>query len=101
MREAFLTHSRCSSDLKKAATGRTFFSKHCELTEDKQVSRLVGSSRKTDHCTELSQRFEPHDVGYLPGASRGRAVGAHVGSELCNGHRPDLEPKKKLQSKNV
>lgn len=70
-----------------------FLSAHCELTKDKQVSRSVECSRKTDYCTGISQGFEPWDVGYFSRVSRGHAVGTCV-QELCNGHRPDLEPKK-------
>lgn len=80
IQETFLMHSRCSSDLSKESSDREdfFFSEHGELTEDKQVSRSVGSSRKTDYCTGISQRFELCDVGYLPGASMGCAVGTRV-----------------------
>lgn len=63
---------------RKQRQGGLFFSEHGELTEDKQVSRSVGSSRKTDYCTGISQRFELCDVGYLPGASMGCAVGTRV-----------------------
>lgn len=95
IQETFLMHSRCSSDLSKESSDGEdiFFSEHCKLTEDKQVSRSVGSSRKTDYFTGISQRFELRVVGYLPGASMGCAVGTHVCREF-NGHRPDLELKK-------
>lgn len=75
---------------KKAATGRTFFSERCELTEDKQVSRCVGSSRKIDYCTGISQKFEPRDGGY-PGVVQWE----HMCRVLCNWHRPGLKPKRK------
>lgn len=79
----------------KATTGRMFLSAHCDLRENKQVSRSVGCSRKTDYCTGICQGFQPWDVGYL---FRGHALGTCV-QELWNEHRPDLE--KNPQSKEV
>jgi len=93
-------HSRCSSDLgEESDNWEDIFSDHCELTEDKQVPRSVGSSRKADCCAGIIQRFEPRDVGYLPGVSRAHAVGAHLCRELCNGHRRDLELKKSCRTR--
>lgn len=77
-----------------------FLSAHCELTKDKQVSRSVGCSRKTHYCTGISQGSEPWDVGYLSRVSRGHAVGTRV-QELCDGHRPDLEPKKGCRARKL
>lgn len=86
----------CRSERRKQLR-KTCFSEHCEPTEDKQGSRSVASSRKTVYCTGISQSFEPRDVGCLPGVVQWE----HGCRELSSGHRPYLEPKTKLQSKDV
>lgn len=65
IQEAVLMHNRCSAELSKESSNwKDIFLEHCGLTEDKQVSRCVGSSRKIDYCAGTSQRFEPWNVCY-------------------------------------
>lgn len=77
---------------KKAATGRTY--------RRQTIFKVCRKQRENRTLHWNNKRFEPRDVGYLPGATRDHAMGTCVRRELFNGRGPGLKLKKKLQSKD-
>lgn len=100
---SFLMHSRCSSDLSEESGNREdffaccLFFEHSELTEDKQFSRSVGSSRRTRRCIGVTKGLSHAMWDIYPGQP-GLVQWQHVCAGWCL--MDMMKPKNKLQSKD-